>query len=492
MAAPDRRGEHGLVLGASIGGLLTARVLSDHFDRVTVVERDVLPTGPEHRKGVPQDRHPHVLQPGGAQAIDGLLPGILDELEAAGSVVLSEDYSRFHFDVGGHILAKSGPPKEPMTFYLQTRPFLESHIRRRVRKLPNVTLLDGHVVADLAATDGGAVTGARVIGPGGDDAVIPADLVVDAMGRAGRTPAFLARHGFGQPAEEKVVARVTYSAQLVYWPIDTLPVVVVGVDATPERPIGVSLLPQENSTAMFWLGGMVGHQPPSRFPAMVACAERFAPPDVIAALRIADPIGPTHQHRMPAARWRRYDRMKAFPEGLLAVGDAISVFNPTYGQGMSVAALQALALQRCLGKSGPALARRFFRAAAKPTATAWMLAAAGDLAYPEAAGHRDLQVKLSHRLEKPLLTASETDIEVYSRVLKVSAFVDRPSSLLSPGFLLRIVYGVLRASRDGPRERPSSSRDHQPGSPRPRTSGRAAVPEASGRQHVGVGRDVRR
>jgi 2-polyprenyl-6-methoxyphenol hydroxylase-like FAD-dependent oxidoreductase len=447
VAAPVRTGEHGLVLGASIAGLLTARVLSAHFDRVTVVERDVLPNGPEHRRGVPQDRHPHLLQVGGAHALDDLFPGILDELEAAGSAVVIEDYSRFHFDVGGHLIARSGPPKEPLTFYLQTRPFLESHVRRRVRELAGVTILDGHVVTDLVSTDSGIVTGATVTGPGGDEAVLAADLVVDAMGRGGRTPAFLGRHGFGEPAEEKVVARVSYSAQLVQWPIDTLPAVVVGVDATPRRPIGMSLIPQENSTAMFWLGGMVGYEPPAEFQAMIECAEPFTPPDVITALRAAAPIGSASRHRIPAAVWRRYDRMRTFPEGLLVIGDAICVFNPTYGQGMSVAALQARALQRCLAARGPDLARRYFRAAAKPTAAAWMLAAAGDLAYPEAVGDRNLQVKLSHRLEQPVLRAAETDVEVYSQVLRVSAFVDPPSSLLSPGFLLRLLRGALRPGR---------------------------------------------
>jgi 2-polyprenyl-6-methoxyphenol hydroxylase-like FAD-dependent oxidoreductase len=448
VAGPVRVGGHGLVLGASIAGLVTARVLSDYFDRVTIVERDVLPDGPDHRRGVPQDRHPHVLQVGGAQALDDLFPGILDELEAAGSAVVIEDYSKFHFDVGGHIIAKSGLPKNPVTFYLQTRPFLESHVRRRVRKLATVTILDGHTVTELTSTGSGAVTGAKVTSPGGDREIIAADLVVDAMGRGGRTPAFLDRHGFDPPAEDRVVARVTYSAQLVHWPIDTLQGVVVGVEATPRRPIGMSLIPQENSIAMFWLGGMVGHEPPTQFPAMIECAEQFSPPDVIAALRVATPLGPASQHRIPAAVWRRYDRMRTFPEGLLVLGDAISVFNPTYGQGMSVAALHALALQRCLAKGGQDLARRFFKAAAKPTAAAWGMAAAADLAYPEARGHRNLQVRLGHRLEKPLLTAAETDIEVYSQVLKVSAFVDPPSSLLSPGFLLRLLRGALRPPKD--------------------------------------------
>jgi 2-polyprenyl-6-methoxyphenol hydroxylase-like FAD-dependent oxidoreductase len=451
LAAPVRVREHGLVLGASIAGLVTARVLSDHFDRVTIVERDVLPDGPEHRRGVPQDRHPHVLQVGGAQALEQLFPGILDELEAAGSAVVAEDYSRFHFDVGGHVIARSGLPKKPVTFHLQTRPFLESHIRRRVRKLANVTILDGHTATELTSTDSGAVSGTQVISPGGDREVIAADLVVDAMGRGGRTPAFLDHNGFGQPDEDRVVARVTYSAQLVDWPIDTLPAIVVGVEATPERPVGMSLIPQENSTAMFWLGGMVGHEPPAQFPAMIACAEPFCPPDVIAALRTATPIGPASQHKIPAAVWRRYDRMQAFPEGLLVVGDAISVFNPTYGQGMSVAALHARALQRCLAKGDRDLASRFFKAAAKPTAAAWGLAAAADLAYPQAQGKRTLQVRLSHRLGKPLLTAAETDIEVYSQVLKVSAFLDPPSSLLSPGFLLRLLRGALLPPKDNRR-----------------------------------------
>jgi 2-polyprenyl-6-methoxyphenol hydroxylase-like FAD-dependent oxidoreductase len=445
-----RKGEHGLVLGASIAGLLAARVLSDYFERVTVVERDVLPDGPEHRRGVPQDRHPHLLQAGGAQALHNLFPGILAELETAGSAVVVEDYSTFHFDVGGHIVAKSGLPNKPVTFYLQTRPFLESCVRRRVRELANVTILDGHTVTDLVATDSGDVTGATVTSPGDDEEVVSADLVVDAMGRGGRTPAFLRRHGFDQPAEDRVVARVTYSAQLVRWPIDTLPAAFVAVDATPERPIGMLLIPQENSTAMFWLGGMVGHQPPGQFEAMIECAEPFSPPDVIAALRTVTPIGPTSQHKIPAAVWRRYDQMRTFPKGLLVIGDAICVFNPTYGQGMSVAALQALALQRSLAKRDTNVARQFFKAAAKPTAAAWGLAAAADLAYPQAQGNRNLQVRLSHRLEEPVLTAAETDIEVYSQVLKVGAFVDPPSSLLAPGFLLRLLRGALRARTNSP------------------------------------------
>jgi 2-polyprenyl-6-methoxyphenol hydroxylase-like FAD-dependent oxidoreductase len=447
VGASARVGNHGLVLGAGVAGLLAARVLSEVFERVTVVERDVLPNRPERRRGVPQDRHPHLLQAGGAQAIEALLPGFLDELEAAGSVVVTEDYSRFHFEIGEHLVATTGPPKDPLTFHLQTRPFLEACIRRRVLALPNVRLRDGHVVTELAASPSGEVGGAKVKAPGGEEALVAADLVVDAMGRGGRTPAFLADHGFGRPPEQRVVARVTYSAQLLRWPIDTLPAVVVSVDATPQHPVGMLLIPQEDATAMFWLGGMVGHEPPARFEDMIVCAEGFCPPDVVAAVRAAPPIGTASQHRIPAAVWRRYDRMRAFPRGLLPIGDAISVFNPTYGQGMSVAAMQASTLRRCLAEGPTDLTRRFFRATRKDVAAAWSLAAAADLAYPDAVGDRTLQVRLSHRLEQPFLTASEVDVEVYSQLLKVGAFVAPPSSLFSPRFLLRVLRGARRARK---------------------------------------------
>ncbi|KGN32148.1 hydroxylase [Knoellia sinensis KCTC 19936] len=448
MTVAVRAGEHALVLGASMSGLLAARVLADAYDRVTVVERDVLPVGAEHRRGVPQDRHPHLLLPGGARVMDDLLPGLLDDLAAAGSAVLTEDYSKFHFDLNGRVVAKTGPPKQPLTFHLQTRPFLEARVRQRVRELPNVTMRDGHVVLDLAATNGGRVTGAQVAPrAGGDGEVIAADLVVDATGRAGRTPAFLTRHGFDKPSEDRIAARVTYQAQLLHWPIDTIPEVLFGVDATVERPIAINIIPQENDTAMFWLYGMVGREPPTTLDAMIEWVADLCPPHVMAALRNATPIGPTSQHRIPVAVWRRFDHMKTFPEGLVVIGDAICVFNPTYGQGMTVAALQARSLQACLTHGDTDLARRFFRASAKPISLAWSFAAAGDLAYPEAEGKRTVQFRIGNRLNNLVIAAATTDVEVYAKVMKVSSFVEPPSAFLAPTYLARLLRGNLRARK---------------------------------------------
>ena len=90
----NKLGEQAVVLGASMAGLLAARVLSEFYGTVTLVERDVLPEVPAHRR-VPQGRHMHALWSSGSHALGQLFPGLLDELVAAGANVLDEgDLSR--------------------------------------------------------------------------------------------------------------------------------------------------------------------------------------------------------------------------------------------------------------------------------------------------------------------------------------------------------------------------------------------------------------
>lgn len=197
-------GEHAVVLGASMGGLLAARVLSEFYVAVTVIERDELPDGPATRRGVPQGRQPHALLPRGAQILGELFPGLLDELAADGAPVYDDwDLAKLYESFGGHLMPRSGrlpvDPDDP-GMYLATRPFLECHVRRRVQAINNVTIRSGHQVTDLTSTpDNNRVTGARAI-HNGTEAELTADLVVDAMGRAGHTPGFLENLGYPRPA----------------------------------------------------------------------------------------------------------------------------------------------------------------------------------------------------------------------------------------------------------------------------------------------------
>ena len=217
-------GERAVVLGASMGGLLAARVLADFFETVTVVERDVLPDDPAVRRGVPQGRHVHVLLARGAQILDELFPGFLDELVADGAPVWDDgELSKLHLSFGGHDILRSGKvAKEPkaLAIHMPSRPFLECHVRRRLQAMSNVTILSGHEVAELTSTpDRRRVTGVRVVSrDGGAERELTADVVMDAMGRGAHTPALLESLGYGRPVEDHIVMHTNYVSQLLRIP----------------------------------------------------------------------------------------------------------------------------------------------------------------------------------------------------------------------------------------------------------------------------------
>jgi 2-polyprenyl-6-methoxyphenol hydroxylase-like FAD-dependent oxidoreductase len=443
-------GERAVVLGASMGGLFAARVLSEFFRTVTVVERDALPDDPANRRGVPQGRHTHLLLPRGAQIVEELFPGILDELVADGTPVwIDGDLCKIHLSVGGHEVLRSGKmaiePKA-MAMYLPSRPLLECHVRRRVQAMPNVTILGGRDVAELMAnSDCSHVTGARVVNrDGGAEQELAADLVVDAMGRGAHTPAFLESHGYGRPDEDHIAMRTTYASQRLQIPRGTLNEKFVNISPVQGRPTGMFLVGNENDTWIFTVFGMLGHEPPRDLAGMLSFAKDYAPERLLDAVRAGEPIGEATQHRMPSSQWRRYDKMRRFPDGLLVSGDAIASFNPIYGQGMTVSALDAAALRDCLRRGSTDLPRRYFQASAKPVGVAWQLAAGSDLAFPEVEGKRSPSMRVTNRLVDLVLTACESDAVVCGRFFKVNGLVDSPVRLLHPEFIYRVTVANLR------------------------------------------------
>ena len=458
---PQEVREHAVVLGASMGGLLAARVLADFFRTVTVVERDVLPDDPADRRGVSQGRHAHLLLPRGAQILEELFPGLLDGLVIDGAPVLDDgDLSRFHFSFGGHEMLRSGTAAfdhKAMATYLPSRPLLECHVRRRLQAMGNVTFLEGRDAAGLTSTaDRHRVTGVRVVNRNdGSEVKLAADLVVDAMGRGAHTPAFLERLGYGRPAEDHVVTHTTYVSQLLQIAPGTLREGIVLVGPVPGRPTGMALFGCENATWLFTVVGMVGREPPRDRAGMIAFAQEFGPSHVLAAVRDAEPLGKVARHQMPSSQWRRYGKMRRFPDGLVVFGDAVCSFNPIYGQGMTVAALEASALRECLRRGDRHLARRFFKAAAKPIAAAWQLAAGGDLALPDVTGPRPLSVRVVNAYVNWVLTACESDAVVSGQFAKVNALIDLPSQLFHPAVICRVAAVNLRrrkALHQNPRE----------------------------------------
>jgi 2-polyprenyl-6-methoxyphenol hydroxylase-like FAD-dependent oxidoreductase len=453
VTARANRRAHAVVLGAGVSGLLAARVLCDFYRTVTVVERDVLPATSAQRRGVPQGRHAHALWQRGSQILEELFPGFLGELVAGGCPVADDfEFSTAIVSLGGHQLVETGPmpgygPGDEQ--YYPSRPFLEDQLRRRLCARPNVSLLDGHDVTALTCTsDQRRITGVEVTPHGSDRyTTLAADLVVDATGRGSRTPLFLEELGYARPAEEEVVIRLAYASQLLRIAPDTLKELKVLVGPVPGRPTGMVLFANENSTWMLTAFGLVGREPPTEWDDMLRFMAAFTPDHVMEVLRGAEPLGDPGRYRTPSSRWRRYDKMRMLPAGLLVFGDAICSFNPIYGQGMTVAAIQAITLGRCLQRGETDLARRFFRAAAKPIGVAWRLAVAGDLSMPGSEGTRSLSTRLIQECVRRVQAAAECDRVVASQFIRVTAFLDPPTRLMRPSVIRRVTAANRRQSR---------------------------------------------
>lgn len=441
-----RHGGHAVVLGASMGGLLAARVLADYYDRVTVVERDVLPDDPVNRRGVPQGRLIHACLARLTQVLEELFPGIRDDLISQGATTWDDgDFARLHVSFGGHALVRAGRATDAPQIVSPSRPVLEWNVRQRVRAIPKVTFCEQHDVIGLTATpDRRRVRGARVIDRSTEhEKTLAADLVIDATGRGSRTPVFLEQLGYGRPPEDEVKVQLAYASQLVRIPPGVINKHMIAHFPRPGRPRMFAMLGYENNSWMIAAGTMAGHEPPRDYAEILSYAAELVP-EVVTALRRAEPVGDVVHHRVPSNRWRRYDKMRRIPDGLLVLGDAVCSFNPIYGQGMTVAAIEATVLRDCLRRGGHGLTRRFTGAAAKKVRVAWQTAVASDLALPEVPGPRPLWIRINNACLEPVMTAAESDPVVAAQFMRVTAMMDAPAQLLRPAMLLRVARARLR------------------------------------------------
>lgn len=434
-----------VVCGASMAGLFAARVLSDFYETVTVVERDLLPETSAHRRGVAQGRHLHMMLSPGSSYADELFPGLLDELAAAGAhVFVPTDPSPFYMRFGDHDLCRTGrfTTLDGIVVLLASRPLLEHHVRRRVRRLENVTFLEGHDVVEPIVGPPDRVSAVRIVDRAtGDARVLETDLVVDATGRSARTPAFLEAHGYERPVDQKYAVNLTYSSQFFRTPVGALTDAKIAVvSPTLRRPTGLGVLAYEDDTAILTLIGLAGHELPTDLTRVLAFAADLLPAGIMDALRAAEPLGDVSAQRYPASVWRRYDKLARFPKGLLVIGDAVCSFNPVYGQGMTSAGLQAAALHRCLSSSDTDdVSRRYFRAAAKKLAPIWRSNRFVDFSITPADDWRATPKRLLYWGMNKVFAAAANDIELTETYLRTIALLDPPTALLRPGRLRRVL-----------------------------------------------------
>ena len=435
-----RAGEHAIVIGASLAGLLAARVLADSYDRVTVLDRDRLPGGvTENRRAVPQGRHAHGLQLGGQLALEELLPGFREETMGEGAPALRAGIE-MRFKLAGHDIARTAVGSDPGS--VASRPLLEGVVRRRVRAIENVTVREHCGVVELLSSRG-RVTGvrARDRAAGSEPLDLRADLVVAASGRGGKVPKWLEAMGYDAPAEERVDVDIMYASRNLRMRPGALGDDKIVLDAAhPGRPRGVAMLADENGTWNVTLYGYgEDHHPPTDPDGFIAFAATVTDPDVAAAIAQAEPVNEIATHGYPASVRRRYDKLRRFPEGLLVTGDALCSFNPIYGQGMTVAALEAVALRDVLRDGDAKLAKRFFKAAHGPVDHAWKLSTGGDLALPEVEQTAALPDRVINRYMERLVATAAHDEVVARTFFEVTGMLKAPTALLTPAIARRVL-----------------------------------------------------
>lgn len=439
---PPSERRHAVVLGASMAGLTTARALSGHFERVSLVERDDLPgaasTGaPEPRKGVPQGHHGHALLAAGGRVLERYFPGLMQELVEAGASEgdASGDFLWHQFG-GWKLHAPSG-----LRGVVLTRPLLESRVRERVRALPNVTLLSRHELEEvLHDSTSGRVTGVRVTDVGEKRTrTLEADLVVDASGRGSQAPHWLEAWGYGKAREELIAGDIGYTSAL----FERRPEDVKGtigcalLQQPPEGRRGGLALAVEGGRWLITLVGMLGDHAPAELEGFRDFAHSLPAETIHAVVKHREPQGPIRTFRIPGSRWRHFEQLRRFPEGFLVLGDAFCSFNPIYGQGMSVAINEALALDECLATGGEKLSARFFARATQLVETPWTIATGEDLRFPQVEGRRPPGTKLLHRYLERVHRAAGRDAVVLRRFFEVVHLVRKPTALLSPEIAFR-------------------------------------------------------
>lgn len=446
-STPCGKSGHAAVIGASIAGLLAARVLSEHFEQVTLFERDRLPPGAEARKGTPHAVHPHGLLARGRELIEGLLPGFTAALQAQGALTADlgdglafyADGRRFANRPIGHLGLGA------------SRLAIEAEIRRRVLALPNVRLIDNAAVVSPVHRLG-RVTGIRWTRADEADATLvqlDADWVVDCSGRGSRAPGWLRDWGYAAPKEDKVDVGLVYvSAYFERSALEAPSPTAVICAATPDLPRPAVLIAQEPDAQgrarwVAGVGGYAGDHPTPTPEGFLERARAIGEPNLIGLAESGQRLGPVMRYAYACSLRRRYERLDAFPEGFLVMGDALTSFNPIYGQGMTVAACEAAALQRLLARPQARLAQRFFAEAAKAIDIPWQLAVGNDLALPSVPGPRSWTQRLVNRYLQRLYRAAVGDAVVAVAFVRVVNLVKTPTSLFAPG----IVWRVLRPQR---------------------------------------------
>jgi 2-polyprenyl-6-methoxyphenol hydroxylase-like FAD-dependent oxidoreductase len=435
----SRNTHHAVVIGGSIAGLLAARVLVRHFERVTIVDRDILPDTPVPRRGAPQANHNHVLLLRGRQVMEELFPGLQDAIVRDGGLLMDMANELAWFTPWGW----GARFASPLVMLACSRALLEWRLREMLAASAGVAFRTGTSVARLVVNHDRVVAIETAAGR------IDADLVVDASGRGSHASRWLEAVGYPAPRETVVNAFLGYASR-IYRPAAAGARWWKGMyvqAAPPAHPrVGV-ILPIEGGLWHVTIGGGDRQYPPDDEAGFLEFARSLRTSELCDALRSAEPCSPIYTTRSTENRCRHFESIR-LPEGFVAIGDAACAFNPVYGQGMTTAAIGAQILGACLTATrdrtgvphGRGLSKRFQRALASANSAPWMLAIGEDLRYRSTDGARsDAGTRLMHRYMDRIGRLTTSHPSVRLQLLRAFHMIAPPRVLFSPAVMLRVL-----------------------------------------------------
>ncbi|MEO0373680.1 MAG: 2-polyprenyl-6-methoxyphenol hydroxylase-like oxidoreductase [Cyanobacteria bacterium P01_A01_bin.17] len=438
---------HAIVIGGSIAGLLAARMLTDHFERVTIVERDPLPSEPKARPGVPQSQHTHILLTQGYHSLETLFPGIGDSLVAQGA-------TRIDWLAECPIMFPSGwAPRFPSEIKapLCSRTLLEQVIRQQLERNDRIRWATPCTVTQfIHHPQRAALRAVQLKDAHGKTTELSAQLIVDASGRNSHAPQWLQHLGYAPPQETIIDSGLGYASRWYRRPRefseDWKSIYVMA--QAPNYPCLGALFQLEDDRWLVTLMGINHNYPPTNDAGFLDFASHLRSSVIYEAIKTAEPLSEIYSYRGTANRQRHYEKLTQLPENFISIGDATCAFNPVYGQGVTIAAESAIILGQCLqhqherygAGQWTGFSQYFHQQLVSVTRTPWLMATGEDLRWPQTVGNQpDLMTRLMQWYMDQVISLINEDGDVYQAFLEVIHRLKAPTSLLHPQILKKVL-----------------------------------------------------
>lgn len=416
---------HAIVLGGSVAGVLAAKVLSQTFNTVTVVERCKLSND---KSIAPQADQFHILLGSGLRALDQLYPGFSRLLVADGGVFTSatKDW---------HLLFSEGWLKRfesELEVICCSRDLLESAIRRCCFE-QNIEWIDGCDVKTVELSQNAKPRVLVAQRHQSNKKWLTSDLIVDCTGANSRALDWLVHSGYQTPLVESISAHLGYACQRfsgVTMPEDCKAALIT--PKAPTNPIGAAIMPIENDQWMVAQYGFAKHYPSTDQTKFLDGFANLRDPLIAKALENATPVSALQGFRKERNVFKHFDRLNKWPKGFVVFGDALASLNPYYGQGMSTAAMAAITLKKAVEsqKSAQQIQKKISAVYRAP----WLASSTEDLRWPETECNAKVQgVNMAHKMSDRLIRAATKSDKACDAFLNAMHMTKPASSLLAPG-----------------------------------------------------------